>query len=85
MNEERKLTPSQKWQLGMMYMTEYVKVLNENQNKIIEANSRDPDMKIYSWDEFWQIYNKLWNAKQFEAVLLHLRMNYLNGFNKGRF
>ena len=85
MNEKRKLTPSQKWQLGRIYMTEYVKVLNETQNKIIEANSREPDMKIYSWDEFWQIYNKLWNAKQYEAVLLHLRMNYLNGFNRGKF
>ena len=85
MNEKRKLTPSQKWQLGRIYMSVYLKVLNETQNKIIEANSREPDMKIYSWDEFWQIYNKLWNAKQYEAVLLHLRMNYLNGFNRGKF
>lgn len=85
MNEKPKLTPRQKWQLGMVYMTQYVNVLNETQNKILQVNQQNPDKKIYSWNEFWQVYNKLWNVKQYEALLLHIKMNYLNGFNRGKF
>ncbi len=85
MSQSPKLTPSQKWQLGMMYMQQYAEQLNRNQAAMLEANRKDPNRKLYSWDEFWQTYNSLWNAKQYEAVLLHIKMNYLNGFNKGRF
>ncbi len=80
-----KLTAAQKLQLGMMYMQQYKEQLNTSHAAMVDANNKDPNRKFYSWDEFWQIYNKLWNAKQYEAVLLHIRMNYIMGFNRGRF
>ena len=80
-----KLTASMLWQLGLIYMQEYEHQLNVNQSAMVNDNNRDPNRKFYKWDEFWQIYNKLWNAGQYEAVLLHIRMNYINGFNRGKF
>lgn len=80
-----KLTPYQKWQIGVAYMAEYDKQLRQSQHEMCMANDRDPDRKLYTWDEFWQAYNKLWNAKQYEALALHCKMNYLKGFNRGKF
>lgn len=85
MSQKPKLTPSQKQQLGLIYMQEYTKKLNATQAAMCVENAKDPNRKVYSWDEFWQTYNALWNIGQYEAVLLHLRMNYLNGYNRGKF
>ena len=79
------LTAAQKWQLGMMYMQQYAQQLNVNQSAMVAENEKNPDRKFYTWDEFWQVYNRLWNLGQYEAVLLHVKMNYINGFNRGKF
>ena len=66
-------------------MREYAKTLIKNQVAMCAENNKNPERKLYSWDEFWQMYNKFWNLKRYEAVLLHVRMNYLNGFSRGKF
>ena len=43
---------------------------------VIDNAVKTGALKKMSWDEFWQMYNQLWNNKQYDALLLHFRMNW---------
>ena len=70
-----------------IYSQQYAQLLGvQMQQAVMEKQAKisKGEFEFSSWDTFWQLYNRLFNAGRYREVLFHILLNYNPKWNVGK-